>query len=55
MGSSAGFKPILRAAVAAGCLGALPFEGALAQTHVTMAAPAPLTAAEASMQGGESR
>ena len=53
MGSSAGFKPILRAAVAAGCLGALPFEGALAQTHVTMAAPAQLTAAEASMQGGE--
>lgn len=53
MGSSAGFKPIVRVAVAAGCLGAFPFKAALAQTHVTVAAPALFSAAEASMQGGE--
>ena len=53
MGSSAGFKPIVRVAVAAACLGAIPFEAALAQAQVTVAAPAQLSAVEASMQGGE--
>jgi murein DD-endopeptidase MepM/ murein hydrolase activator NlpD len=51
MGFSAGFKPITRAAAAAACMGILPFEGALAQTHVTAASPAQLSASEASLQG----
>lgn len=44
---------MVRAAVAAACMGVLPFEGALAQSHLTAAAPAHLSAAEVSMQGAE--